>query len=1433
MYVIEPKPILNSDKFRQAAIHFQKYGYYTAAPVSTTAYLEYWREERTRCLEGYYAEDGDWISGYHYFYLNYCPILLIREETLTDARKHTRKIVVRKRDFPDFWDSDYDYFMAIENAEREGKHLVVLKARGKGYSFKGGSMLCRNYFLIKESKSYAIASEMEYLTKDGLLSKAWEFMDFIDQNTGWAKKRQKLNKITHRRASYLATDDRGIKTERGYLSEIMGISLKNDPDKARGKRGKLILWEEGGKFPDLVKAWQIAQPSVERDGVAFGLMIAYGTGGCLTEGNKVWTADGNLIDVKDVTKKSGILGFSGDSVSKENVTWLQPPSEKPCVKITTNTRRVIECSTDHPILTAIQNYGNNNRGRIYGNKFVEAKDLSVGNKVAIIDEVPIFGSNKMWEPRVVGWLIGDGSYGKNQQPRISNCEEEINEYIESKFDYTTNIKRFTKGGKVYKETAILACNENLRKLGIYGQTKLNKTFPSNIHIYSKEDLQEFIGGLFDTDGYVAIRKNKSRNTWIGEISISSASEALLNELRFLLQKFGIHGRIRERLPRENNTKDRNNWYEFTIADTVSLLRFIDNIKLFPKEKQTRLDLLKQQFEKIKPHAEYAGYRYEEVISIEYTGIKPVYNLTAGVTHTYIGNGIITHNTEEADYEGLKELFLYPDGYNALPLKNVWDDGGGKCGFFVPEYVNMYGEDKDGHQLMDEGGNTDYHTATRYALALRDVVLKGANDRQSIDRYIAEHPFTPTEACLQLAGNIFPKEELIRHLAYVRNTEALSNYKQVGDLDYGAKGTLVWTPATKPRDITKYRLKSDDNKKGQIVIWEHPVDDPPYGLYIAGCLTPGEKVLTDRGLVSVEDVTLKDRLINKEGNSVRIRNLQRRQKDNHDVFKFKMSNTYRTTTFTRGHPLFISKTPYNKNKTINEKGFDFKFTRADKIEPGDWTKWPNVYNTTNPFDISTLWTNGNNSVDKLIENPLYNKDFWWFVGLWLGDGCCYNDRISISYNKSEKYYVDKTCKVVKNLLNRSPQLYSKGENVIECNFNFKQLSNFLTLHFGKYAHGKFLPEWVKRLDPVFKRQLLLGYLDSDGCVTKHTKGYYSTEFVSVSLELLEGFQDILFSLGIISGLNKLRDVSKAILSNREINQKKCYHLRLSHHSTLEFAKQVDCSEDLKIKRIDFNNLPSVRMRPKDGCFFSQDLEYIYFQIKEITHSLYTGTVYNFECDTHNYISHHISQKNCDPYDHDQAATSDSLGSVFIYKRFQNFESYYDTLVAEFTGRPNTVNEFYETVRKLLLYYNAKLLYENEKPGLFAYFTNKHSEHLLADQPDIIKNIIKDSKVNRSKGIHMAVGIKDWAELKARDWLNEEYEPGKKNLTKILSEALLEELISYNRDGNFDRVIAFMLVMVYKEELHNRHVKQTKEEEHGRNLFKVPLFRNADIPRFINL
>lgn len=276
------KKIYNSDKFRQAAIFFKEHGAYTLAPPGTTDYIKYWDEETNRCLYGYVAPDGDAISGYNYFYLNYSPIMKLSEVEYTDRYGNKRTRRERILEFPNFWDYDYYYFNAIEEAETEGKHLVVLKSRQRGYSFKGASMLVRNYELIPGSKSFAVASEQKFLIGDGLLTKAWQIMDFIDKNTAWSKQRLTSTRM-ERVAGFKITDEFGKQTEQGYLSSITGITLKNDPERLRGTRGKLVLFEEGGKFPNLETAWRVEQPAVETDdGVAFGLLIAFGTGG--TEG---------------------------------------------------------------------------------------------------------------------------------------------------------------------------------------------------------------------------------------------------------------------------------------------------------------------------------------------------------------------------------------------------------------------------------------------------------------------------------------------------------------------------------------------------------------------------------------------------------------------------------------------------------------------------------------------------------------------------------------------------------------------------------------------------------------------------------------------------------------------------------------------------------------------------------------------------------------------------------------------------------------------------------------------------------------------------------------------------------------------------------------------------------------------------------------------
>ena len=466
------KKIYNTDKFRQSAIFFQEHGCYTLAPRGTTDYIKFWEQETNRCLNGYVAPDGDTITGYHYFYLNYSPIMKLDQVEYTDKFGNKRTRRERILGFPRFWDYDYYYFNAIEEAELQGKHMATLKCRQRGYSFKGASMLVRNYELIKGSKNFAVASEQKFLVGDGLLTKAWQIMDFVDKHTAWSKQRLTSTRM-ERVSGYKVTDEFGKQTEQGYQSSITGITLKNDPERLRGTRGKLVLFEEGGKFPKLETAWRVEQPAVETDdGEAFGLMCLFGTGG----------------------------------------------------------------------------------------------------------------------------------------------------------------------------------------------------------------------------------------------------------------------------------------------------------------------------------------------------------------------------TEGGSFDGLKNIFYNPEAFNVLSFDNIWDDGrdNTKCGFFVPSWSNMEGNDENGNpKYMDKDGNSLKELAMEELIKQRNIVKDGGASQSSIDRFISERPLKPQEAVLELGKNIFPRKLLMDQLTKIRTNKKIQSMKHIVDLSWDGSGGVKATEK-KSGDITTYHLKKDDKPEGSIVIWEYPINDPPFGLYIGGC-----------------------------------------------------------------------------------------------------------------------------------------------------------------------------------------------------------------------------------------------------------------------------------------------------------------------------------------------------------------------------------------------------------------------------------------------------------------------------------------------------------------------------------------------------------------------------------------------------------------------
>ena len=771
------KKILNTDKFRQAAIHFQKHGVYTLAPNGTTDYVQYWDQETDRCLNGYVAPDGDAITGYHYFYLNYSPIMKLEEKKYTDRYGNVRTKRERIFNFPDFWDYDYYYFNAIEEAELQGKHMATLKCRQRGYSFKGASMLVRNYELIKGSKNFAVASEQKFLVGDGLLTKAWQIMDFVDKHTAWSKQRLTSTRL-ERVSGYKITDEFGKQTEQGYLSSITGITLKNDPERLRGTRGKLVLFEEGGKFPNLETAWRIEQPAVETDdGVAFGLLCLFGTGG----------------------------------------------------------------------------------------------------------------------------------------------------------------------------------------------------------------------------------------------------------------------------------------------------------------------------------------------------------------------------TEGGSFDGLKKIFYNPKAFNVLSFPNIWDKGQeqAECGFFVPAWSNLQSFDDDGKQIyMDEFGNSLKEKATEELIKQRNVVKDGGASQTSIDRFISERPLNPQEAVLELGKNIFPRKLLMDQLTRIRTNTKLKNMKHIVDLNWDGNGGVIATEK-KSGDITTYHLKKDDKPNGSVVIWEYPIKDPPFGLYIGGCLTPGEKVQTQRGLINVEDVTVDDKLLNKDGKFVNIKNIQLRNKINEDTYRIKPTGSYRTTNFTSEHPIWTG-----------NRGF----VKASELNTEDWLEIPNIYYS----DPEAYAWNKDKYSDR--ENKLA-----YFYGLFTGDGFTningnsYDIYMSIGKDEEEfaKFYDD----LVFELFGRKcVHVHKQTEQ--SRRFTSRSLVEQLDKSVGISAYTKRVPEWIKRGSYGIKRAFLQGFLDSDGSVI-NDRGRIRINYTSVNLELLEDIQDLLFGLEI---KNSIVLHQKETISKQGIHSLQSYRINIAVEDNLKLVSSpVYESRKIKLAR----------------------------------------------------------------------------------------------------------------------------------------------------------------------------------------------------------------------------------------------------------------------------
>ena len=371
----------------------------------------------------------------------------------------------------------------------------------------------------------------------------------------------------------------------------------------------------------------------------------------------------------------------------------------------------------------------------------------------------------------------------------------------------------------------------MKETGIYNKTKDKKILPTDIDLYDKKSLSEFIGGYFDADGSVRDRKNGNI-----QIILTSNSKDLLEGVKYRLLKFGIESSIYLEKRRTGYSGGNENKYVLYISRYDSVIKFAENIKFLTKRKQDKLEKIYKKLIKKNSRTTnkllYVGgedgnffedssiveeIKFVRVKKIESIGNKKVYNLTAGGTHSYIANNIITHNTG-GNVDKIVEaeiIFRDPEGFNMVSFEDEWENTG-NIGWFVPAYyMDRKYKDAEGNTILDKAvGNYEE----------RRKLKKKAKSSSALDLEMMNYPLIPSEMFLTKTSNNYPIADLKHRLAELATNDKILNSTWKGRFGINSDGKVEWKN-TDARPIREFPLKSDySNMEGACEMFYPPQSD---------------------------------------------------------------------------------------------------------------------------------------------------------------------------------------------------------------------------------------------------------------------------------------------------------------------------------------------------------------------------------------------------------------------------------------------------------------------------------------------------------------------------------------------------------------------------------------------------------------------------------
>ena len=776
-----------------------------------------------------------------------------------------------------------------------------------------------------------------------------------------------------------------------------------------------------------------------------------------------------------------------------------------------------------------------------------------------------------------------------------------------------------------------------------------------------------------------------------------------------------------------------------------------------------------------------------------------------------------------------------DLLNKRCLKPTWRISQSGC--FVPAQMS--------HAYDKETTTLDKYLGIEKAIGLKKIdiqVSKFDDNTKKIksrldelvkkDRalYVQERmafPLSIDDCFLNTNVNRFPVEDALKH-----KNRLLEEGRPGKTVDiYQADGMRMGYHFS-DKQLVGYPFQGG-NIDAPIVIYEDPPEDGGVFdfTYVSGCLLPGEKVLTDKGWKCVEDVKYEDRLVNKDGEYVSIYKRLLYNKIDEDVYDVKMYNGVSITRFTKEHPLYVSDNKLKNGKIICEDLFSFDFVKVADVKSGMWIKYPNIYRK----EIYPC---------KELFPYVMSDDLWYLIGAWIGNGYSRIDKyhvgIYISTHKNNDKFIKKIDDICKSRFGKYTNKRFR-DNSCEIFCGVKEFAIWMNSTFGKYANGKFIPEWVKYIPHEYKASFLCGYLDTDGCCyAVNGKKLYTIEYTSCNLKLLESVQDILFSIGIVSNI-KINKNDRSDVIQGHFKKSNClYYLSFGTNGILKLLSF--CINSVKLDGIVIPD--KIIKAKKKGCFISNDGDYIYIRIKSIEKRLYSGPVYNFDCDTHTYLCHHITTHNCDPYKSDKADT-DSVGSFYVLKRYVKInDPFAYCIVASYASRPPSSDDFCRNCEILQEAYGAKCLMENADRMYELYLTRRNKQLMLLEDGERLAGKIIRAGARQNNKLGLAPTVPNqrmlfntviqycWEDVVV-GYDDDGNEITQKGIYRIPDIELLDEIIAFGPGVNTDRIIAFghaLLLAKYYDDMGYMPESTTqKENQKKRERKKIEQVRGFTVRR----